>query len=236
LADARNAAVPDGRARAAGAALNLCRWGLALLVFLGDSNALRDALDRNPEIAGDLLDGFAVQNAIMKFNSKGFHNASHDISGQRGLFISGHPNLQPARIRSNACAHEDRDGEAEGYTAERRRAACAAVANRGTLAAVVVFGRSEVRGTTCALPLNEKWCSSGQPPVGLATSALARAHSPLGLPAVFLWGATSRSDPIRRLLVESGDVALWSGPARFVYHGRGTAEGRAPPIDRLGAN
>jgi alkylated DNA repair protein (DNA oxidative demethylase) len=41
----------------------------------------------------------------------------------------------------------------------------------------------------------------------------------LGLPAVFLWGGKRRSDPVRRLRVESGDVVVWGGPARFVYHG-----------------
>lgn len=41
----------------------------------------------------------------------------------------------------------------------------------------------------------------------------------LGLPAVFLWGGKRRSDPVRRLRVQSGDVAVWGGPARFVYHG-----------------
>jgi DNA oxidative demethylase len=41
----------------------------------------------------------------------------------------------------------------------------------------------------------------------------------LGLPAVFLWGGKVRSAPTRRLRVESGDVAVWGGPARFVYHG-----------------
>ncbi len=41
----------------------------------------------------------------------------------------------------------------------------------------------------------------------------------LGLPAVFLWGGKHRSDSVRRLIVESGDVAVWGGPARFVYHG-----------------
>ena len=41
----------------------------------------------------------------------------------------------------------------------------------------------------------------------------------LGLPAVFLWGGKRRADPIRRLRVENGDVAVWGGPARFVYHG-----------------
>lgn len=41
----------------------------------------------------------------------------------------------------------------------------------------------------------------------------------LGLPAVFLWGGKRRADPVRRLRVENGDVAVWGGPARFVYHG-----------------
>jgi alkylated DNA repair protein (DNA oxidative demethylase) len=41
----------------------------------------------------------------------------------------------------------------------------------------------------------------------------------LGLPAVFLWGGKRRADPVRRLLLESGDVVVWGGPARLVYHG-----------------
>ena len=41
----------------------------------------------------------------------------------------------------------------------------------------------------------------------------------LGLPATFLWGGRHRSDPVRRMLLESGDVVVWGGPARFVYHG-----------------
>jgi alkylated DNA repair protein (DNA oxidative demethylase) len=41
----------------------------------------------------------------------------------------------------------------------------------------------------------------------------------LGLPAVFLWGGKRRSDPLRRLRLESGDIVVWGGPARFVYHG-----------------
>ncbi len=41
----------------------------------------------------------------------------------------------------------------------------------------------------------------------------------LGLPAVFLWGGKRRSDPVRRLRLESGDIAVWGGLARFVYHG-----------------
>lgn len=41
----------------------------------------------------------------------------------------------------------------------------------------------------------------------------------LGLPATFLWGGKRRSDPVRRLHLEHGDVVVWGGPARFVYHG-----------------
>jgi alkylated DNA repair protein (DNA oxidative demethylase) len=41
----------------------------------------------------------------------------------------------------------------------------------------------------------------------------------LGLPAVFLWGGKRRRDPVRRLRLLSGDVVVWGGPARFVYHG-----------------
>jgi alkylated DNA repair protein (DNA oxidative demethylase) len=41
----------------------------------------------------------------------------------------------------------------------------------------------------------------------------------LGLPAVFLWGGKRRADPVRRLRLENGDVAVWGGPARYVYHG-----------------
>ncbi len=41
----------------------------------------------------------------------------------------------------------------------------------------------------------------------------------LGVPATFLWGGGRRSDPVRRLRLEHGDVAVWGGPARFVYHG-----------------
>ncbi len=41
----------------------------------------------------------------------------------------------------------------------------------------------------------------------------------LGLPAVFLWGGKRRSAPVRRIGLESGDVVVWGGPARFAYHG-----------------
>jgi DNA oxidative demethylase len=41
----------------------------------------------------------------------------------------------------------------------------------------------------------------------------------LGLPAIFLFGGNSRSDRSRRIGLESGDVVVWGGPDRLVYHG-----------------
>jgi alkylated DNA repair protein (DNA oxidative demethylase) len=41
----------------------------------------------------------------------------------------------------------------------------------------------------------------------------------LGLPAVFLWGGLKRADRPRRIRLESGDVVVWGGPARLVFHG-----------------
>ena len=41
----------------------------------------------------------------------------------------------------------------------------------------------------------------------------------LGLPAVFLFGGLQRSERPRRIRLQSGDVVVWGGPARLVYHG-----------------
>jgi alkylated DNA repair protein (DNA oxidative demethylase) len=41
----------------------------------------------------------------------------------------------------------------------------------------------------------------------------------LGLPAVFLFGGAQRSVRPRRILLESGDVVVWGGPARLTFHG-----------------
>jgi alkylated DNA repair protein (DNA oxidative demethylase) len=41
----------------------------------------------------------------------------------------------------------------------------------------------------------------------------------LGLPATFLFGGPKRTDRPRRIRLESGDVAVWGGPARLVFHG-----------------
>jgi alkylated DNA repair protein (DNA oxidative demethylase) len=41
----------------------------------------------------------------------------------------------------------------------------------------------------------------------------------LGLPAVFLFSGTRRRERPRRIVVQSGDVAVWGGPSRLAYHG-----------------
>jgi DNA oxidative demethylase len=41
----------------------------------------------------------------------------------------------------------------------------------------------------------------------------------LGLPAIFLFGGLKRSDKTRRFRLEHGDIAVWGGPARLVFHG-----------------
>jgi len=41
----------------------------------------------------------------------------------------------------------------------------------------------------------------------------------LGLPAVFLWGGRKRGDRPRRVSLAHGDVVVWGGPARMVFHG-----------------
>ncbi len=41
----------------------------------------------------------------------------------------------------------------------------------------------------------------------------------LGLPAGFLFGGLRRTDPPRRVRLESGDVVVWGGPSRLAFHG-----------------
>lgn len=51
----------------------------------------------------------------------------------------------------------------------------------------------------------------------------------LGLPAIFLFGGSQRSDRPRRLPLQHGDVAVWGGPARLAFHGIAPlADGRHP--------
>ncbi len=41
----------------------------------------------------------------------------------------------------------------------------------------------------------------------------------LGLPATFLWSGLNRKDRPRRIRLENGDVVVWGGASRLVYHG-----------------
>ena len=41
----------------------------------------------------------------------------------------------------------------------------------------------------------------------------------LGLPAIFLWGGLKRADKTARYRLEHGDVVVWGGPSRLVFHG-----------------
>ena len=55
----------------------------------------------------------------------------------------------------------------------------------------------------------------------------------LGLPAVFLFGGLQRSDKTQRYRLEHGDIAVWGGPARLVFHGVAPlADGEHPRIGR----
>jgi alkylated DNA repair protein (DNA oxidative demethylase) len=59
----------------------------------------------------------------------------------------------------------------------------------------------------------------------------------LGLPAVFLFGGNSRGDRPRRVRLDSGDVVVWGGPDRLVYHGvTPLAEGDDPVTGRCRIN
>jgi alkylated DNA repair protein (DNA oxidative demethylase) len=41
----------------------------------------------------------------------------------------------------------------------------------------------------------------------------------LGLPAIFLWGGVKRADKTARYRLTHGDVVVWGGPSRLVFHG-----------------
>ncbi|MBB2200067.1 DNA oxidative demethylase AlkB [Gluconacetobacter tumulisoli] len=59
----------------------------------------------------------------------------------------------------------------------------------------------------------------------------------LGLPALFLWGGPARTDRVRRIPLEHGDVVVWGGPARLTYHGIHTlADGIHPLTGRTRLN
>jgi len=59
----------------------------------------------------------------------------------------------------------------------------------------------------------------------------------LGLPAVFLFGGLRRSDRPRRIALDHGDVVVWGGPSRLVFHGvMPLADGEHPILGRRRIN
>jgi alkylated DNA repair protein (DNA oxidative demethylase) len=59
----------------------------------------------------------------------------------------------------------------------------------------------------------------------------------LGLPAIFLFGGLKRSDKTRRFRLEHGDVVVWGGPSRLVFHGIAPlADGEHPAMGRQRIN
>jgi alkylated DNA repair protein (DNA oxidative demethylase) len=59
----------------------------------------------------------------------------------------------------------------------------------------------------------------------------------LGLPATFLFGGLERRGRPRRFRLENGDVVVWGGPARLVFHGVDTlADGDDPITGRCRIN
>ena len=59
----------------------------------------------------------------------------------------------------------------------------------------------------------------------------------LGLPAVFLFGGLRRADPAQRIALVHGDVVVWGGRQRLVFHGVTTlADGEHPLTGRCRIN
>ena len=52
----------------------------------------------------------------------------------------------------------------------------------------------------------------------------------LGVSASFIWGGLRRRDRTRRVRLDSGDVVVWGGPSRFVYHGVAPLAADAHPL------
>jgi alkylated DNA repair protein (DNA oxidative demethylase) len=59
----------------------------------------------------------------------------------------------------------------------------------------------------------------------------------LGLAATFLFGGLKRSDKVQRYRLEHGDIVVWGGPVRLVFHGVARlADGEQPLLGRQRIN
>ncbi len=52
----------------------------------------------------------------------------------------------------------------------------------------------------------------------------------LGLPATFLFGGLKRTGKPQRMILESGDIVIWGGPSRLVFHGVDPLKDGAHPL------
>ena len=59
----------------------------------------------------------------------------------------------------------------------------------------------------------------------------------LGLPAIFMFGGAKRSDKTQRYRLQHGDVVVWGGPSRLLFHGVAPlADGEHPLLGRQRIN
>jgi alkylated DNA repair protein (DNA oxidative demethylase) len=59
----------------------------------------------------------------------------------------------------------------------------------------------------------------------------------LGLPATFQFGGLKRNDPVKKFVLQHGDVAAWGGASRLCYHGVAQLkEGHHAIVGRLRIN
>ena len=89
-----------------------------------------------------------------------------------------------------------------------------------------------VRAETDIVNATPECEAQAPPPVTRREVWAPIASVSLESPAV-LRGGKWRSDPVRRRHLESGDIAVWGGPARFVYHGVQPLKGRPHPLTRI---
>lgn len=52
----------------------------------------------------------------------------------------------------------------------------------------------------------------------------------LGLPAIFQFGGPRRADPLKKVVLHHGDVAVWGGPSRLAHHGVPTLKSGEHPL------
>jgi len=66
-----------------------------------------------------------------------------------------------------------------------------------------------VPGARLSLHQDKDELDLGQPIVSIS----------LGLAATFLWGGQQRQDKAYKIALHSGDVVVWGGPSRMIFHG-----------------